>query len=394
LSVKARWAGLVAVIAVMVVAVVAWWIWPVDPARLRAVAEAASRAGRWPEARDAWRAVNASGRATPASRLAEAKACLALGMASQAEEALRQAVAEGAAAGSPADPEPWRLLLEIYRVEDRLLDASKAAWEAYDRIAPVDRPAILRELTLASLSELPDELVRTALNRWMSADPDDIDAEVALLNRMAAEPRSGDPRRSERQARLGRLLEAHPDHANARAALVASLADAGEPDRGREILHGWPGAESDRDARYWRLRGRWLLEYDHQPELAVAAFDRVLAEQPNDWRTQFRRARALQQVGRSDEARQAAEAVSRIREVLDPLSLGPRLDAALEHLDDPAACRALADLCRRAGLSKLADAWLDVARNPVVRSVDAPEPAAPPIPLPSASGSRLPSSIP
>jgi hypothetical protein len=76
-----------------------------------------------------------------------------------------------------------------------------------------------------------------------------------------------------------------------------------------------------------------------------------------DWRSWYRLARALKMSGRDNQARQAAEAVSRIREVLDPLTLRPRLDAALSHLDDPAALRDLAELAGRAGLTRLADAW-------------------------------------
>ena len=55
---------------------------------------------------------------------------------------------------------------------------------------------------------------------------------------------------------------------------MTSLADAGELDRGRAVLDAWP--ESDRDARYWRLRGRWELEYEHRPEQAANAFQTAL----------------------------------------------------------------------------------------------------------------------
>ena len=72
---------------------------------------------------------------------------------------------------------------------------------------------------------------------------------------------------------------------------VTALADAGEPDRGRVFLEGWPAAM--RDARYWRLRGRWDLEYDHRPDQAIPAFRAALEVLPHDWRTHYRLARAL-----------------------------------------------------------------------------------------------------
>jgi predicted Zn-dependent protease len=330
---------------------------PESPVRLRSLAESAARAGDPGTALRYWRALNATGAARGATHLGEARACLALGRAAQAERSLHRAIA-----ADPAEPEPWRVLQKILRVEDRTLEAQRLGWEAYDRVRPGARRAILRELTLALLADLPDEPVRTMLQRWIDADAADVDARVALWQRIAAEPRAADPDRAMRLAALVALLADHPDHLGAREALVTALADAGEPERGRIVLAGWPGPESDRDARYWRLRGRWELEYDHRPDQAVAAFRNALAILPQDWRSWYRLARALRILGRDDQARQAAEAVGRIREVLDSMTLGPRLDAAFAHLDDPAALHDLAELSDRAGLTRLANAWRTEAR--------------------------------
>ena len=86
------------------------------------------------------------------------------------------------------------------------------------------------------------------------------------------------------------MLKAQPGNAVIREALVIALADIGEPDRGRTFLDSWP--KSTRDARYWRLRGRWDLEYDHQYEAAVNAFRKALIDLPHDWKTRIRLARA------------------------------------------------------------------------------------------------------
>ena len=40
---------------------------------------------------------------------------------------------------------------------------------------------LLRELTLGLLADLPDEQIRTTLRRWVDADSDDVDAQIALL---------------------------------------------------------------------------------------------------------------------------------------------------------------------------------------------------------------------
>ena len=147
---------------------------------------------------------------------------------------------------------------------------------------------------------------------------------------------------------------------------MTALADAGEPERGRSLLDEWPA--NARDARYWRLRGRWDLEYDHRPLEAAKAFRAALAELPQDWRSWYRLARALRVLGREDESREAAETVSRIREVLDTLVLGPRLAAAVDHLDDASTLNDLATLSTRAGLVRLGQAWLAEAQSASERS--------------------------
>jgi predicted Zn-dependent protease len=338
-----------------VTAALIWALVINSPARLRGRAELAARDGDWEAALQAWRAVNATAAAGSETHLGEAKACLALYRAAQAERGLRRSIA-----ADPTQFEPWKLLLQILRVEDRLIEGQRLGWEAYDRVRPEARRELLRELTLALLADVPDEVARTTLGRWIDADGGDVDARVALLQRIAAQPRAADPDRSSLLATLETLLAAHADHIGVREALVTTLADASESDRGRALLDDWP--ESARDARYWRLRGRWDLEYDHRPDQAADAFQKAVAELPQDWRSWYRLARAWRILGRDQESRQAAETVGRIREVLDPLTLGPHLDAAFEHPDDPTALRALAVLCDRAGLNSLADAWRTEAR--------------------------------
>jgi thioredoxin-like negative regulator of GroEL len=211
------------------------------------------------------------------------------------------------------------------------------------------------------LTDLPDDQIRMMLHRWIDADPDDLNAQIALWQRISLQPRASDPDRPSVLAALEALLAKQPDHIGAREALITALADSGEPDRGRDLLEAWPVPK--RDTRYWRLRGRWDLEYDHRPQQAVAALQTALVDLPQDWRSWYRLARALHILGRADESQQATEAVTRIREVLDPLSLEPRLHAAFDNLDDPAALRDLAAVCKQVGLKQLAEAWLTEAHR-------------------------------
>ncbi len=321
-----------------------------DVARLQGRAEAAARASDWATALELWRRINSTVGATSTTYLGEGRACLALGRAAQAERALRKA-----AAAAPSDSEAWLLLLEVLRVEDRPVAAFTLGWKALDHVLPAARPQLLRELTLAALTDLPDDLARNTLRRWIDADPGDVDARVALLRRIGAEPRADDPERESRLVQLRDLLASHPEHVDAREALVTALADAGEPEQGRQLLETWPLEQ--RDGRFWRLRGRWDLEHDHRPDQAVTALQAAVADFPQDWRIHYRLARALQIVNRPEEARREAETVGRIRELLDPLTLGPKLDAAFAHLDEPATFQTLANLCARAGLTRLAGGW-------------------------------------
>jgi hypothetical protein len=279
---------------------------------------------------------------------------MAQGRLAEAERAVHRATI-----ANPAAAAAWRLWLELLRVEDRMTDAQGVGWAALGAVPPADRRAVLRDLTLALLAEVPDDVARPMLARWAdaaAADPDpdvDVDARVALLQRMGAMPRGGEPDRDTRIAELTAVLVRAPGHLAAREALVSALADGGEPDRGRQALEAWP--ETGRDARYWRLRGRWELEYDHQPDRAWASFRRTLIELPHDWKTRVRLARALRALHREAEARSEAETVARLRERLDPATLGPRLTRG-----DPAD---LADLAAAAGLTRLADAWRSQAAS-------------------------------
>ena len=286
----------------------------------------------------------------------EAREALRAGHASDAERALALA-----SRFDPSDPEPWLLRLEILRVEDRQVEALRVGWAAYEAVPAAARRPVLRALTLALLADTPEDVGRSTLARWVAADPSDLDARVALFQRIAANPRAGDPDRPSRIASLSKILEEHPDHVAAREAMTQSLAEAGDPNRGRLVLDGWPA--SGRDARYFRLLGRWNLEYPpHDFARAVRSLERALEELPHDWRTRYRLARALRNAGRPVAADRAAEAVEKLREGLDPATLGQRLDADLGKLDDPASRLDLADLCARVGLERLAEAWSRDAR--------------------------------
>jgi predicted Zn-dependent protease len=327
------------------------WLAPDSPTQLWSQATQAANTNDWHTALRYWRQINATSAARTASRLSEAHACLALGFAAQAEQILRRAID-----ADPAAHEPWRLLLEILRVENRTFEVQQLGYDAYNSVHTESRKELLRVLTLGLLADLPDEMLRTTLQRWADADHDDVDARIALWQRIAAQPHTGDPDRLSLVAALQDLLTKYPEHIGVRDALITALADTGELANAASFLDLWPICS--RDARYWRLRGRWELEYGHDPEQAAWALQRALVELPHDWQSWYRLARALYSLHRSDESHQAAETVARIREGLNPRTLAPQLDDVFKHLDDPRALREVAVLCNHVGLTRLAQMWL------------------------------------
>jgi tetratricopeptide (TPR) repeat protein len=335
---------------------VVWALAPADPVALRTRAEAAEAAKDWPAALNAWRAINRTKSARGRTLLGEARALLGLDLAGQTEAVLMRATE-----ADPADPDPWRLWLELLRTEGRTVDALRVGRAAYGAVGPDAKRSILRELTLALLlsddasDSLLDDHALARLDRWVAADPDDANARVAQHRRVAEQPRPGDPDRASWIATLEEIVAHDPHQIQAREALITALADAGEFDRGQSLLDQWP--EADRNARYHRLAGRWDLEYGHDPARAAASLEAALADLPHDWKARSMLARVYQMLKRPDDARREAARVASLRELLDPATLVPRLATDFGRPDDPRSRVDLASLCTRAGLDFLADAW-------------------------------------
>ena len=269
------------------------------------------------------------------------------------------------ATAKPAISRSWLQQIDDYRAEDRPIKAMAVGWSAYASVSPEERRDVLRALTLALLADVPEEQARAALQHRIDANPDDLDARVALI-RLALNPealpanrprigRAPDPSAAA-LVELEKLLEQHPIQSGARAALIDALLDAGQIDRARTVLDEWPADHND-DPRWLRLKARFDLEFDARPDQAAAALSRLLDSTPHDWRLRARLSRALQMQGDSERAKREATLVDRLRERLDPSRLGPRLAHDLERLDDPDALSNLAAICASVGLVDLAAAW-------------------------------------
>ncbi len=351
---RVRWLRLIAPITLIVGSLVLWSLSPTDTAALRNQAETASREGRWSEALESWQAFNQTPDASASSLLAEAEVLLRLDRAAVAEKALQRATT-----ANPSQLDPWLTWLELIRLEGRSVDALQVGWTAYESVSASARLSILRALTLALLADVPDAQALDVLGRFISADPEDIDARLALLGQRTStggRPAGIGNSLEERIAIVSDLLAQAPEHIGARAALVATLADLGAWEQARTWLDTWPESALD-DPRYFQLLGRYELEAGESPARAVENLQKSLAILPHDWKTRARFAQALRSIGQEAEARAEAEKVERHREALDPSRLGPRLTRALETLNQPEGRLDLAELCATVGLDRLALAW-------------------------------------
>ncbi len=363
---KRGWLVLGVVVTGVVLGTIIWAMLPVSPTTLRKRAEDAEARNNWPDALLAWRKLNTTDAARGKTWMGEARACLALDLAAQAEVALKKATD-----ADPADIQAWRSWLDILRTEGRLLDSERVGWRAYTSVEHGQKSTILKDLTLAllffddTLDNLPDDRTLARLDRWVKADPDDVAARIALHRRVASLPRPGDPDVAEWIEYLSRVVSTRPDEIMAREALVQTLSDLGEIDPGRAALDGWP--ENRRDAGYARLKGRWDLEYDKNPARAATNLDFALKQLPQDWRSRALLARALQALNEPEAARKQAAEVAALRELLDPANLVPRLAADFSGWEDARARNDLINLCSRAGLERLADAWRREASGTIAR---------------------------
>jgi tetratricopeptide (TPR) repeat protein len=263
------------------------------------------------------------------------------------------------------DEAAWLRRIDRLRVEGRTIEAMTTGWNAYRSVAPGRRSEILKALTLALLADVPEAQGTASLRRRVEADPDDLDARVALLRRsLAATPAPLDQPRIGRAAagagaalkELATLLDRFPGHPGAREAVIDALLDSGRIEEARTLLGAWPASLAD-DPRRLRLQARLDLDFDGRPDRAIEAITSLLGSTPHDWHLRARLSRALEMQGDAEEARRQARIVDQLRERLEPDRLGRRLAAALQAPDDPEALDDLAILCDSVGLTRLASAW-------------------------------------
>jgi tetratricopeptide (TPR) repeat protein len=131
------------------------------------------------------------------------------------------------------------------------------------------------------------------LLRGLEADPGDPGLRPPLARYLIEQNRVVEAR-----ALLDSWLETHPDDAAARVEWLACR--QGDIDGCRPWFESPTGAFESL-ARYWLLRGEWLLQQRRFAE-AAESFGRAVALEPRDPHPRFRRGQALHRAGQADAA--------------------------------------------------------------------------------------------
>jgi type II secretory pathway predicted ATPase ExeA len=204
----------------------------------------------------------------------------------------------GSQAASPAS-NPTRLAARSEASDEARLESSAKASRPEARIEK--RPHGVRD----DLAKAGDALAAgrnseaiALLRKVLSVEPSNVDARANLLAVLAE--REG---REEWLAALAEAAVIDP----ARWAITAAQAHAEHGQHERAVAELETVPASSRDARYWSLTGLVQGKLDHQ-QASLEAWDRALALTPRETSryhaTQIARAVALERLGRADEARE------------------------------------------------------------------------------------------
>lgn len=240
------------------------------------------------------------------ARLREGEILYHANRGAEAEVALRRRLAL-----TPDCIQARRLLVALYRLEDRESEAAALLWQLYEAAPGELKIEPLKELFLAQFAMYVDGAAVRRLQLMVEENPDDIDAEVAIGSRLyKGVHKGGDPEAAKQL--LAKCLERRPDHLTCRANLARCHMDLGEYEQVAQLLAEWP--EPVRDTRYWRLNG--LLQQDYQADYAgaVESYRKVLAAEPEDYKICHRLGQCLQFSGQTEQAQVELSRAAKLRE--------------------------------------------------------------------------------
>ncbi len=331
---------------------------PNDPRVLYDLARAHAGLGDSDRAVEALDKIPAWSLRKPEALFYEGKIRLAQKRSRDAERAFRACVATGAPSADNARLE----LLAILAMEERFDAFKQAFWEVYPRLGEGDRLPVLTMRMRMEFEQVKPELNAESLRGYLDADPGDTDARAGLA---AALDHSGDQPAA--LALYAQAVAERPDDVPLRERYLDLLNRAGESQTLRTVLASRPAGSDDR-ATIQRYLGI-IAQTDNQLAEAEAAYRRSIAADPSVSETHHRLSQVLQRLGRRDEAAQEAAERDRINQARDTLRKAWNdLADTFENRPDELTADLLfgmARACGECGLTREADAWSALARQPL-----------------------------
>ena len=250
-----------------------------------------------------------------------------------------------------------RELIARYVLENRLEDARRVLWRAYDEAAPPERRDILLMRTRAELERVAHEEAVVVLRGNATADPSDWSSRRALA---VEEQIAGRPEEADRQIQA--VLKARPDDSRAWRAQLEIWHLRGDRDTLKAALVRLPkSAGADPDV--WKFRGL-AQTWDGHNTAAAAAFRKAVELNPREAEYLYQLGMSEQRLGLRDLAANDLQRSRRLRDDYQKIheayvdyqkTARPGVDPHAPEVR--AAVKRLADLSERLGWTREAEAW-------------------------------------
>jgi tetratricopeptide (TPR) repeat protein len=254
-----------------------------------------------------------------------------------------------------AVPEAGWGLLDLYYVEGRTNDAVQLALRLR-AIEPDPRDRVLLLLELVRQDTHP--LAPRYLVQWFGPrsrqNPDDLHAALGLGHGLILNSQI-----EEGLALLNRVVDQHPDRADAWDALLTGLEDGGAESDDWSAAFARLPANLAGEPRFARHRGRLAQDRFDWPT-AAEAYERACEYEPGNPKLLYRLARALHYAGKRSEAEQAEKAYRDYQLARDEIGAVYKqadADKSLGAVPDPDLYRRFALLRERMGRRDEAIAW-------------------------------------
>ncbi len=302
----------------------------------------------WATVASAFRDVPDSDPMAGAIRVAEGDAWLKLNRAVLAEDCWTRATRL-----SPEDDQPRMRLIYLYGLQLRRAQWLGLLWNLYDR-DQVGLREMVQLMIAANVVWEADEAAQD-VRRFAVADAADIHSRRALGEYLLLAGRI-----SEAIQELESLLQAFPDHLDARLALVECHLARADKASARKSLDQMPESAAN-DYRYWKSRGSLAL-LERRFDDSVADFTHALAKAPFDRELHHKLSQSLRIVGsfgRAEHHAQIADKLARIHRVCHSVYH--------QRTPSPADIMHLVQLCAEVGLIEEALGWIRVGEALVPR---------------------------